>query len=247
MKDKSKKIVKEGREQRIERLKAEFISLAAHQLRTPLSAVKWILRMVLDGDTGKINDEQKEFLERAYQSNERMITLINDLLNVVDIEEGRFLYKFSNQSIEGVVKMAIAKMDKLAKSRKIKIDFKKPKKPLPQIRLDAKKMELAIRNLLDNAVSYSLEKDRVTIAVSCDKINIKVMVKDEGIGIPFHQQKRVFTRFFRGDNAVKEDTEGTGLGLFICKNIIESHQGRIWFESEEGRGTTFWFTLPMKS
>lgn len=235
----------EKREERIERLKSEFISLAAHQLRTPLSAIKWILRMLIDGDIGKLTKEQKEFLRRAYQNNERMITLINDLLNVVHIEEGRFLYNFTNQSIEAVIKKVVTDLEKTAKMNKVKVVFEKPEKPLPQILVDAQKLELAIRNLLDNAISYSPEGENVTISLKSDKINIKVSVKDNGIGILPHQQQRVFTKFFRGDNAIKMETEGSGLGLFICKNIIEAHKGKIGFENGE-KGTTFYFTLPIK-
>jgi two-component system phosphate regulon sensor histidine kinase PhoR len=234
------------REKEIERMKTEFVSIAAHQLRTPLSAIKWVLRMVLDGDVGKITKEQAELLERGYQSNERMIALINDLLNVARIEEGRFLYNFALQSLEDLIRKIIDSLAEPLKEKKIKLIFKKPQKPLPQVKIDVEKIELVMQNLLDNAIRYSPKGGEVTISVRRDRMNIEVMIKDKGMGIPEDQRKQVFTKFFRGNNAIKAEAEGTGLGLFICKNIIEEHGGKIWFESKENKGTTFWFTLPIK-
>lgn len=234
------------RDKEIDKLKTEFVSIAAHQLRTPLSAIKWILRMVLDGDVGKISKEQADILTKGYQSNERMIILINDLLNVARVEEGRFIYNLRLQSMEKIIERAIENSNTIAKNKKIELIFKKPNEPLPQVNVDKKKIDLAIQNLLDNAIRFNKPGGSVTISISCDKINIEVMIKDTGIGIPLSQQKRLFTKFFRADNAMELVTEGTGLGLFICKNIIEAHQGKIWFESEKNKGTTFWFSLPIK-
>lgn len=235
------------REKTIDVMKSEFISVVAHQLRTPLSAIKWIIKMVLDGDAGKINKEQEELLNKGYQSNERMIWLINDLLNVSRIEEGRFLYEFSIRSLEWIIKEAINSFHQLAKEGDVKIIFNEPEAPLPQVKVDAEKLMLAIQNLIENAIRYSPKKGKVTISLLYDKINeeIEVMIKDEGFGIPEYQKKRAFTKFFRGDNIVKRQTEGTGLGLFITKNIIEAHNGKIWLESEEDKGTTFYFRLPI--
>ncbi len=235
------------REKEIDRMKTEFVSITAHQLRTPLSSVKWILRMILDGDVGKISKEQAQFLEKGYESNERMISLINDLLNVARIEEGRFLYRLSFQSIEEIIKEVIADLDKFIKARKVKIIFKKAEKSLPRIKIDAEKIKLVIQNLLDNAIRYSPTGKEVIISIKCGKMHIEVMIKNIGIGIPRSQQNQVFTKFFRADNVVKLETGGTGLGLFICKNIIEAHGGKIWFESRENQGAAFWFILPIKS
>ncbi len=232
----------------VERLKTEFVSIAAHQLRTPLSATKWILKMLLDGDIGKLSKEQIDFLEKGYQSNERMITLINDLLNVAHIEEGRFIYRPSLDLLEDVAQRSIDGLKDAAKKRDVEIVFNKPKnRLLKKVKIDGKKIELVIQNLLDNALRFTKPGGRVAISVEYGKINAKVIVRDTGVGIPDKQQSRIFTKFFRADNVIKMETEGSGLGLFICKNIISAHHGKIWFESEENKGTTFYFTIPLNS
>jgi len=233
------------REKEVDRLKSEFVSIAAHQLRTPLSAIKWSLRLVLDGDAGKITKKQAEILEKGYQSNERMITLINDLLNVARIEEGRFVYKVTLGSIEEIIAKSIDNLSSSAEQRKVKVIFNKPLKALSKINIDKEKIMLVMQNLIDNAIRFNKPNGEVTVSVERDKLNVKVSVKDDGIGIPIVQKDRIFTKFFRADNAVKSEAEGSGLGLFICKNIIEAHGGRIWFESEKDQGTTFYFTIPI--
>jgi len=236
------------REKMIERMKTEFVSLAAHQLRTPLSAIKWTLRMLLDGDLGKITEEQKDFIEKTYSSNERMINLINDLLDVTRIEEGRYLYKPVLTDFEPICQFVINSYKEEIEKRKLKLEFKKPEKKLPQVMLDVEKIRLVIQNLLDNAARYTPSGGQVTISLKPTKgeKEIEFSIKDTGVGIPKDQQARVFSKFFRGANVMRMATEGSGLGLFITKNIVEAHGGKIWFESEEGKGTTFYFTLPLK-
>ena len=233
------------REKIVERMKTEFVSLAAHQLRTPLSAIKWTLRMLLDGDLGVITKEQREFIEKSYNSNERMISLINDLLDITRIEEGRFLYKPVLTDIESIVQFVVDSYQEEVEKRKLKLEFKKPQEKLPRVMLDIEKMRLVIQNLLDNAVKYTPSGGRVTICLKSGKKKIEISVKDTGVGVPKDQQERVFTKFFRGANVMRMETEGTGLGLFISKNIIEAHGGKIWFESGKGEGTIFYFTIPV--
>lgn len=235
------------REKRVERLKTEFVSLAAHQLRTPLSAIKWTLRMLLDGDLGKITTEQKDYVDKTAQSTERMIDLVNDLLNVTRIEEGRYLYNPTPLAFEPIIQSLIDAHRDLIDKKKIQFKFNKPKEELPPIKVDEEKIQLAIQNLLDNALRYTPPGGKVTVSLKYhqDKKRVEATVKDSGIGIPKDQQERVFSKFFRGDNAVRMKTEGTGLGLFITKHIIEAHGGEIWFESEEREGTTFYLTLPV--
>jgi len=234
------------RERLIEKMKTEFVSVAAHQLRTPLSAVKWIVRMMIDGDLGPIPKNQREFLERTYKSNERMIRLVNDMLNVSKIEEGRFLYNLKSGSLDKITKMVISDLSKETESRGLQLEYNKPNSSIPNIKMDTEKITLAIHNLIDNAINYT-KTGGIGVSVEFLKKddNLLFTVKDTGIGIPQAQQKRVFDRFFRTTNALKTETEGTGLGLFIAKNIIEAHGGKIWFESKQDKGSTFFFKLPV--
>lgn len=234
------------REKLVDRMKSEFVTLAAHQLRTPASAIKWVIRMILDGDLGEITKEQREAIEKAYKTNEKMIRLVNDLLNVAQIEEGKYLSKLVLSNIEDVIQSVIDTYEKKIAQKKLKFEFQKSKEKLPKVILDREKMRIAIGNLLDNAVRYTLVSGRVTISVRIKEKEIEVQIQDTGLGIPENEQNKVFNKFFRGTNIMKIETEGTGLGLFIAKNIIEAHGGKIWFKSEKDEGTTFCFTIPVK-
>jgi len=215
-----------SREKLVERLKTEFVSIAAHQLRTPLSAIKWTLKMFLDGDLGKVTPEQQEFLMKTYKSNERMIALINSLLNVTRIEEGRFLYRPTFDKIDELAESVIKTLASEASRKQLKIVFKKENN-LPKILMDAEKMRLAINNLIDNAIRYTLPGGKIEVKLTQKGGEVEFIVKDSGVGIPSVQQKRIFSKFFRGLNALKLETEGSGLGLFIAKNVIEAHGGKI--------------------
>ncbi|OGZ18395.1 MAG: hypothetical protein A2Z68_02565 [Candidatus Nealsonbacteria bacterium RBG_13_38_11] len=234
------------REKIIEKMKTEFVSLAAHQLRTPLSAIKWTLRMLLDGDLGRITQEQREFIDKSYISNERMINLINDLLDVTRIEEGRYLYKPVLSDIAEITEFVVKSYQELIKRKKIKFDLKKPAGKMPKVLVDVEKIRLAIENLLNNAIRYTPVGGKVVISLSSKDKEVQFSVQDSGAGIPEDQQERIFTKFFRATNAVRIETEGSGLGLFITKNIIEAHDGKIWFKSEVDKGSTFYFTLPVE-
>jgi PAS domain S-box-containing protein len=235
------------REKEIERIKSEFVSLTAHQLRTPLSAIKWTLRMILDGDLGKINKDQKEYLQKTYISNERMIHLINDLLNVSRIEEGKYLYRPAFVQLDELTQSVISSYKSELERKNIKLIFEKAEKSLPKVKIDVEKINLVITNFLDNAVKYTPAKGEVKICLNLINKNkeIEFSIKDSGIGIPDRDKKRLFTKFFRSENAVRMETDGSGLGLFITKNIIEAHGGRVWFESRDGKGSTFYFSLPV--
>ncbi len=233
------------REKLVERMKTEFVSIAAHQLRTPLSAIKWTLKTLLDGDLGKITKEQEEFIGKTYQSNERMIGLINDLLNVTRIEEGKYLYKLVLSDMREIVQSLVEQYKDEAKKRNLKLEFKKSKKKLPKTLIDVEKINLVVGNILDNAIRYNNTGGEIKISLEVKNKEIEFIIEDTGVGIPQKQQKRIFSKFFRGANVMRMDTEGSGLGLFIAKNIIEAHKGRIWFESKEGKGAVFHFTLPI--
>ena len=232
------------REKQIELLKSEFVSLAAHQLRTPLSAIKWSLRVLLDGDLGSLGEKQKDLVLKTFDSNERMIRLINDLLNVARIEEGKYLYQPSLHQIEEIVRSMIQSYKAETKRRGVVLTLKVEDKIMPKVLLDEEKIRLVLQNLLDNAMRYTATGGEVTVVLSCDTKEVRIAVRDNGMGIPQNQQQRVFEKFFRATNAKRVDTDGSGLGLYLVKNIIEAHKGRVWFESKEGKGTTFTFTLP---
>lgn len=233
------------REKAVDRMKSEFISIAAHQLRTPLSAIKWSLKMVLDGDLGKPTPEMEEFISKSYTTNERMIRLVNDLLNVSRIEEGRFFYKFSPLNLVEFINGMVLDFIPLCKDKNINIEWKQPTGNIPLIQGDADHLRLAIQNLLDNALKYTPKNGTITISLAKSKTanNVVIRVKDTGVGIPAEEQERIFSKFYRGTNVIKMQTDGSGLGLFIVKNIIERHEGSISFESSD-KGTTFIITLP---
>lgn len=234
------------REREMERTKTEFVSLAAHQLRTPLAAIKWSTQMLLGGDAGELTDEQKTFLDKTYQSTERMINLINDLLNITRIEEGRYLYQPTFQQLSTIVKSMVESYQDLAKQKNVKLEIKLKQKEIPRVLVDEEKIRLAVQNLVENAIHYTSQGGRVTVSVSHDTREVRFQVQDTGMGIPENQKARVFEKFFRASNAKTVDTEGSGLGLYLVNNIVAAHGGKVWFESEEGKGSTFAFTLPVR-
>lgn len=228
----------------LDRAKSEFVSIVAHQLRTPLSAVKWVVKMLVDGDAGALNAEQQSLLTKGYQSNERMIRLVNDLLDVVRIESGQQPYRFAPVQLADLVQDVVADFIGPLQKKRLQLTLDPPTPVLPRVTADAEKIRLAVQNLMENAVNYTPEGGRITVHFRDLGHHVELAFNDTGIGIPAHQQRQVFTKFFRGDNAVKMETDGSGLGLFITKSIIEKHRGRIWCESQERAGTTFHFTLP---
>ncbi len=234
------------REKLIEKTKSEFVSIAAHQLRTPLSAIKWIFGMMVEGDWGKLLPEQKEYLQKGYASTERLIRVVNDILNVSRIEEGRFVQKLEMAQIEEIARAVYIQHQNIAETKKINFTYKKPEQKTHQIFVDHEQIRMVMENLVENAMNYTTEGGRVELSVAEDKEKreVSVCVSDTGIGIPKAQESRIFSKFFRSSNAMRMETSGSGLGLFVTKNIVENHKGRIWFESEENKGTKFYFVLP---
>jgi len=233
------------REKQVDKAKTEFVSLASHQLRTPLSAINWYTEMLLDGDAGKINKEQKQYLEEIYHGNQRMVELVNALLNVSRLELGTFMVEPEAVDIREIAAAAISEIMPQINTKQIKF-IKKFTNDIPQIMLDKKLIHILFQNFLSNAVKYTPEKGQITLEIKKpDNKCLLVAIKDNGYGIPESQRDRIFTKLFRADNVREKDAEGTGLGLYLAKSIIVNAGGTVWFESEENKGTTFFFTIPL--
>jgi len=232
-------------EKEVDRMKTEFISLASHQLRTPLSAMKWFLEMLLDGDMGKLKTEQKEVVENIEKSNQRMIALVNGLLNISRIESGRIIVEPELTDLSELVNELLVELKQSAKEKQLKLTASLDKK-IGELSVDPNLVREVYKNLMTNAIKYS--KDGGDIKINLSKIKKEVIfeIKDSGMGIPKKEQSKIFEKFHRATNAQKTDVDGTGLGLYLAKAIAESSKGRLWFESEENKGTTFWFALPLK-
>lgn len=228
----------------LDKAKDEFISMASHQLRTPLTAIKGYLSMLLEGDAGEIKKGQHEFVEEAYYGATRMVALINDLLNVSRMETGKFFLEIKEFDITKATEEELKQLDKAARDKGIKLVFKKAKHIM--LCADEMKIRQVIMNFTDNAIYYTPE-GKVALKLYEEGDNVCFEVTDNGIGVPKEQQQKLFTKFYRAENARSTRPDGTGLGLFMAKKVIEDHHGEIIFHSEEGRGSTFGFRLPKKA
>lgn len=232
--------------QQLDELKSEFINIAAHQLRTPLSEIKWALGFIINDESTFITPEKKEILIKSNESNEKIIKIINSLLETGKAKSGNLVYNFKECSIEKIIRNAVKDFSSVAEKKKIGLYLNKSKTGIPNIEIDPVKINIAVSILIENALNYTPEYERVEITIENRDDHVRVAVKDNGIGISEKETNKVFTRFFRSARAIKVQTDGTGLGLHIAKNIIEAHKGKIWFESKEGKGTTFYFTIPFE-
>lgn len=230
------------------RMKSEFVSIVSHQLRTPLSALKWSLDLLRGKRLGEVSVKQKEYLDIINESGIKMIKLVNDLLNVNRIEEGRFEIQPKLFSLSELIENVIRELKTMAEAQHINLIFKNHQKD-SDVYADQEKIRMVVQNLIDNAIKYS-KKGGGKVEINLDTVEgkremIKVNVKDDGMGIPAMMRKQVFGKFFRGDNLIRQKVEGTGLGLFIAKGVIKISGGDMGFESKEGVGSNFWFTLPI--
>lgn len=232
------------KEREVDRMKSEFVSVASHQLRTPLSASKWFIELLMTDDNTKLSKDQEEFIQNIYESNERMIKLVNSLLNVSRLESGSVGVNPAPTDLHELIDGVIAEIKQTFDGRKQKVAFAVPRKKIDPVNIDATIIRQVIINLLTNANKYTPENGTIAISMEQREKDILIEVKDSGVGIPREQQHRIFNKFFRADNVLKLQTEGSGLGLYIAKEIVVASGGTIWFESEEGKGTSFFFTLP---
>ncbi len=225
--------------------KDDFIGIASHQLRTPLTSVKGYVSMVLDGDVGKITPKQKEMLDQAFLSAQRMVYLIADLLNLSRLKTGKFVIEPIKTNLSDLVQNEIDQLAESAKNKGIKLVYKRPKSCTP-LMLDGTKMSQVVMNFIDNAIYYTPKGKTVEVSISETPQSLELLVQDEGMGVPKAEQHHLFTKFYRAKNAKKVRPDGTGLGLFMAKKVIVAQGGSIVFKSAEGKGSTFGFILPKK-
>lgn len=232
------------KEKEIDKAKSEFVSVASHQLRTPLSAISWYSEMLLAGDAGKLNKTQYSFLKEIYRGNQRMTELVTSLLNVSRLELGTFAVEPSSQSLQLLVEEAIKEMRQTIKAKKLTITTKYAK--LKDIKLDKKLMFMVLQNLLSNAVKYTPNGGKVALEILHEPPYAVLKIVDTGMGIPEEQQSKIFGKLYRATNAIEQATEGTGLGLYIAKQIVDATGGKISFTSKLNKGTIFTVQIPLK-
>lgn len=233
-------------EQELEKAKDEFVSLTSHQLRTPLTAIRLFGELLADEIAGPLNDQQRDYLDKIQESTERMINLVGDILNVSRIETGRLIVNPQPIDLRLLVKSQMAEIKPLADARSIVLRLRVSKDVPKTVKADRSLLSQVVHNLLTNALRYtSAQGGKVTLAIVKAERCVQISVKDNGIGIPKAVQPRIFERFFRADNASLAVGDGTGLGLYLVKMIMENTGGSVWFESEEGRGTTFYVSIPL--
>ena len=229
----------------LDSIKSEFVSVAAHQLRTPLTGIKWTLNALLNEEVGTLDEKQKKFISDGLVSTYRLIELINDLLDTARLEEGKFGFSFKVQALTPILEQTVKNYEVIAKEKGIEFTLKLPEAELPFLKLDTEKIGIVFDNLIDNAIKYTIPGGKVAVQVSIDKKYVVIEVEDTGIGIPKAQFHRMFTKFFRAVNAQLAETSGTGLGLYVSYNIVKRHKGTLSFESREGEGSTFILSLPL--
>lgn len=237
-----------SKEKSFDEAKSGFISIASHQLRTPLTSIRWFSEMLLDGDAGKLTGDQKHFVERIYQGTDRMINLVNLLLQIARVEAGRVKIEPKPVDFKFLTEGVIMSLQTQLDEKKQTVKIQAIPEELPKVPMDEDVAWQAIQNILNNASRYSLEEKTIVVTIRLDTVKSEIVysVKDQGIGIPKIDYNNIFEKFFRADNAFRYVPEGSGLGLNLVKKLVEDWEGRIWFESEEGKGSEFFFTIPLK-
>ena len=237
----------------LDEAKSEFVSIASHQLRTPLTAIKGYISMLIEGTYGKLLPRQKKPMENMYRSNERLITLVNDLLNISRIESGRVKMEWQKAKLQEVIQEVIDELQIKAKQKRLKLVLQQPKLPLPSFNMDPVKVRNIVLNIIDNAIRYT-RKGSIILTLSSQPANrtfatknALITIKDTGEGMSKEELRHLFESFSRGKTGTKMWTEGTGLGLYIAKQYVQMHKGRIWAKSPgKGKGSTFFVELPVQ-
>ncbi len=230
---------------KLDETKDDFISMASHQLRTPLTSVKGYVSMVLEGDVGKITNKQKELLDQAFVSSQRMVYLIADLLNVSRLRTGKFVIEAKSVNLSDIVEGEINQLIETAKGRGLKLKYAKPKE-FPVLMLDETKIRQVIMNFADNAIYYTPTGGHIEVALQDTGETVEFTVIDDGIGVPKEEQHHLFNKFYRAGNAKKARPDGTGLGLFMAKKVVVAQGGAIIFKTTENKGSTFGFSFSKK-
>lgn len=227
--------------------KDEFMSIASHQLRTPLTSIKGYISLLLDGDLGTVPAPQRKVLKEAFDSSERMVSLIGDFLNVSRLQTGKFVIDRTQADLKNMVLHEYESLKQSATARNLQLVVKLPDSATPLLYIDEMKVRQVIMNFIDNALYYTKEGGKVKVEMAIKDQYVEVRIKDTGIGVPKAEQEQLFTKFFRATNAHKRRPDGTGVGLFLAKKVIDGHGGEIIFESKENQGSTFGFRLPIST
>jgi PAS domain S-box-containing protein len=232
----------------VDRLKSEFVATVSHELRTPMTSIKGYVEILLMGAAGPLATQQESFLQIVKVNADRLAVLVNDLLDISQIEAGRVVLTMQPVNLDEVADQAIEDLMHLSdKEGKPVIIEKEIQVNLPRVKGDPERLRHVFENLLDNAYQYNTANGRIIVAMHKEGNDLQVDITDTGAGIHPHDQERIFERFYRGDNTLTLGISGTGLGLSIAKNLVEMHNGRIWFTSKgiPGEGSTFSFTIPI--
>lgn len=229
-----------------ERMKSEFLSIAAHQLRTPLGSMRWMMEMLTSGDLGKLPSEAQGMIDQLHENTKRLIRLVGDLLNVSRIEQGRVKDAPERADLVALGRKIVGEIKLDAKRRQVRILFQSHERTLFKV-IDPNRFQEVVENLLSNAVKYNHPGGTVRVSLRKEGAHILFQVFDTGSGIPKQDQPHLFSKFFRASNAQKGSVDGSGLGLFVVKSYVEAWGGTIRFVSQEGKGSTFTVSLPIRS